>query len=135
MKCVQSEVLADLRKSWRSAWVDAVFVRQLTEGDSDVMDNVYRILDLWRTLADVRNPGVTFAQGRAFTASAKVLVDTLKLSAPSHLAKLKSLEILGEVLCYGSTLGIQSEIPIEASEVAQKTLQVLLRYVQINHLV
>ena len=84
-------------------------------------------MELWKTLVDVRNPGVTFAQGRGFTASAKALVELLPAVTSDHLSKLKSLEVLSQVLCYGSTLGIQSEIPMEASDVAQKTLQIVLR--------
>ena len=37
--------------------------------------------------------------------------------------KWKQLDVLNEVLCYGSTLAIQSDIPVEASEIAQRLLR------------
>ena len=44
MKCVQAEVLTDLRKSWRTAWVDGVVVKHMTAADDSVdgMDDAYR---------------------------------------------------------------------------------------------
>ena len=102
---------------------------QASETESPREENLaHEVMDLWARLVDVRNPVVTFGQARGFTASSVTLVDLLPIKGPSHLTRLKCLEVLSQVLCYGSTLSIQSEIPVEASQVAQKALQVLLRF-------
>lgn len=132
LRCVQAEVLHDLRRSWRSQWVEGLVLssaNQASETESPREENLaHEVMDLWARLVDVRNPVVTFGQARGFTASSVTLVDLLPIKGPSHLTKLKCLEVLSQVLCYGSTLSIQSEIPVEASQVAQKALQVLLRF-------
>jgi len=128
LQSVKHEILNDLKRAWRSSWVNQLV--SSTESSSSVVccdERTLKILDLWRSLVDVRNPAITFAQSRDFTSSTKLLVDLIPAPHPSTLLKLKILEVLNEVLCYGSTLGIQSEIPYEPSEVAQKILQKAVR--------
>ena len=124
LRSVRLEVLAELKRNWRSSWINQYLLPNIrADGVSDPLLN---LMNLWRVLVDVRNPNITYGQARDFNSSTKALVDLI----PEQLdrrAKLKLLEILNEVLCYGSTLGIQSEIPFEASEVAQKILQKALR--------
>ena len=44
-------------------------------------------------------------------------------SETNHLIKQKQMDVLNEVLCYGSTLSIQSTIPCEVSDLAQDLLR------------
>ena len=58
---------------------------------------------------------------REFVSSATNL-DSFKKEENSIL-KRKWLEVLNEILCYGSTLGIQSDVPGEVSEVAHQIVR------------
>ena len=78
------------------------------------------ILSLWKSLVDVKF-NMTHFQMREFVSSATNL-DSFKKEENSIL-KRKWLEVLNEILCYGSTLGIQSDVPGEVSEVAHQIVR------------
>ena len=60
------------------------------------------ILTLWKCLVDVKS-NMTLLQMREFVSSA-ISLDSFKKEENSIL-KRKWLEVLNEILCYGSTLG------------------------------
>ena len=59
---------------------------------------------------------------RDFVSPALLIVDNLPNETESTI-KYKQLDVLNEILCYGSTLAIQSDIPAEVSEISQRLLR------------
>ena len=108
-------LLQNLKINWKT-WVDLT----LTTNDSNTLFKL-PILTLWRTLVDVKS-NMTLQQAREFVSSVKSLVNVLS-SERDAIIKRKWLEIICEVLCYGSTLGIQSDVPTEASELAHRLIR------------
>ena len=78
-------------------------------------------MTLWKSLVSVSS-NLGYSQSKEFVASANRLVSRVAFES-DHLLKLKQMEVLNEVLCYGSTLGIQSSIPCEVSDLAQELLR------------
>jgi hypothetical protein len=113
IKSFNKNLLQSLRVSWKP-WVDLVL------NCDDVLFK-HQTLTLWRSLVDVKS-NMTLHQARDFVSSVCTLVETLPCESDA-LIKRKWLSILCEVLCYGSTLGIQSDVPSEVSEIAHKLLR------------
>ena len=87
-------------------------------------DNHYyrlEILTLWKSLVSVTS-NLAYSQSREFVSSTSQLVGSVAHER-NHLIKQKQIDILNEVLCYGSTLSIQSTIPCEVSDLAQALLR------------
>ena len=59
---------------------------------------------------------------RDFVSPALLIVDNLP-NEKEITIKYKQLDVLNEILCYGSTLAIQSDIPAEVSEISQRLLR------------
>ena len=79
------------------------------------------ILTLWKSLVSVTS-NLGYSQSREFVSSARQLVQSVAYET-NHLIKQKEIDILNEVLCYGTTLSIQSTIPCEVSDLAQELLR------------
>ena len=79
------------------------------------------ILSLWKCLVDVKS-NMTLLQMREFVSSAVPGLESFK-KEESAILKRKWLEVLNEILCYGSTLGIQTDVPGEVSEVAHQIVR------------
>ena len=79
------------------------------------------ILSLWKCLVDVKS-NMTLLQMREFVSSAVPGLESFK-KEESAILKRKWLEVLNEILCYGSTLGIQTDVPGEVSEVAHQIVK------------
>ena len=104
----------ELKLHWRS-WTDRC------QDESGRNSNRVEILTLWKSLVSVSS-NLGYSQSKEFVASANRLVSRVAFET-DHLLKLKQMEVLNEVLCYGSTLGIQSSIPCEVSDLAQELLR------------
>ena len=104
------DVLQNLRNQWKLTWMM----------QSNVKDNL-TCLTLWKSLVDVKS-NMTLHQAREFVSSIKFLIDKIPKES-NALVKRKWLEIFNEVLCYGSTLGIQSDVPSEVSEISHQIVR------------
>ena len=111
IKNYNKNILLNLKSHWKS-WVDLALSNETNDSFK------FPVLNLWRTLVDVKS-NMTLYQAREFVSSVKCLVNVLPREK-NVIIKRKWLEITGEVLCYGSTLGIQSDVPTEASEIAHR---------------
>ena len=109
--------LTELRLQWRNIWVK----RFLTPNSQMSYDDVMYFYDTWRTLVAV-NFTLPYSSMRDFVHPALLIVDDLPNEAETTV-KSKQLDVLNEILCYGSTLAIQSEIPVEASDISQRLLR------------
>ena len=118
-KNYNKHILLNLKSYWKS-WVDLALSNETNDSFK------FPVLNLWRTLVDVKS-NMTLQQAREFLSSVKCLVNVLPREK-NVIIKRKWLEILGEVLCYGSTLGIQSDVPTEASEIAHRYV-ILMIYI------
>ena len=108
----------ELKLHWR-AWME-----RCLESPDDHPDKSYskvEILTLWKSLVSVTS-NLGYSQSREFVSSASQLVRSVACET-NHLLKQKEIDILNEVLCYGSTLSIQSTIPCEVSDLAQELLR------------
>ena len=105
----------ELKQNWR-LWAD----RCLDGPEEETLRKV-EILTLWKSLVSVTS-NIGYSQSREFVSTASRLVGKT-VCETNHLIKAKQLEVLNEVLCYGSTLGIQSTIPCEVSDLAQELLR------------
>lgn len=119
IKNYNKHILLNLKSHWKS-WVDLALSNETNDSFK------FPVLNLWRTLVDVKS-NMTLQQAREFLSSVKCLVNVLPREK-NVIIKRKWLEILGEVLCYGSTLGIQSDVPTEASEIAHRYV-ILMIYI------
>ena len=108
-----SILFQNLRSHWKLSWMSQLNSSSDLKFKSD-------ILSLWKSLVDVKF-NMTHFQMREFVSSATNL-DSFKKEENSIL-KRKWLEVLNEILCYGSTLGIQSDVPGEVSEVAHQIVR------------
>ena len=107
----------DLRQSWRTIWM-----KKCVNGNtSEDYESILQFYDIWKALVAV-NTTVPFSATRDFVSPSLVMIDDISPETDLSI-KWKQLDILNEILCYGSTLGIQSDIPVEASEVAQRLLR------------
>ncbi len=114
-------LMSELRSNWKT-WVN-----QALNSDSD--DDVFKVktLTLWRSMVDIKS-NVSLHLSREFVSTSTYLVECLlqddhEETSDEAILQRKRLDILCEVFCYGSTLGIQSDIPSEVSEVAHKLLR------------
>ena len=109
--------LSELRLQWRNVWV-----KRLLSTTSQVnYEDSLLFYDVWKTLVAV-NLTLPYSSMREFIHPALLIIDDLPMQTDVSI-KLKQLEVLNEILCYGSTLAIQSDIPIEASDISQKLLR------------
>ena len=115
VKSYNKILLQNLKNNWKN-WVDLT----ISSENSNILFKL-PILTLWRTLVDVKS-NMTLQQAREFVSSVKNLVNVLP-NEQDCMIKRKWLGILCEVLCYGSTLGIQSDVPTEASELAHRFIR------------
>ena len=104
-----SEILQNLRIHWKLKVQNGLTEKDLT------------CLTLWKSLVDVKS-NMTLFQAREFVSSVKHLIDKIP-NESDPLIKRKWLEIFNEVLCYGSTLGIQSDVPSEVSEISHQIVR------------
>ena len=104
------DVLQHLKNQWKLTWMM----------QDNVKDNL-TCLTLWKSLVDVKS-NMTLHQAREFVSSIKFLIDKIP-DESNALVKRKWLEIFNEVLCYGSTLGIQSDVPSEVSEISHQIVR------------
>ena len=114
---MRQSVLNELRQHWRCTWVKR-FIGVNTEVNYE--DELY-FYDIWKALVAV-NSTLPFSAMRDFVSPALLMVDNLPNETELTI-KWKQLDVLNEILCYGSTLAIQSDIPVEASEIAQRLLR------------
>ena len=103
---------------WRIIWVNRFLP---PDCDSDYQDSIY-FYDVWKTLVAV-NLTVPYSSMRDFVHPALLIVDELPKETDICI-KSKQLDVLNEILCYGSTLAIQSDIPVEASDISQRLLRI-----------
>ena len=68
------------------------------------------------------NSSLPYSSMRDFVSPALLIVDYLPNETEITI-KYKQLDVLNEILCYGSTLAIQSDIPVEVSEISQRLLR------------
>jgi hypothetical protein len=81
----------------------------------------YEFLNLMRKIVSVRS-NVGVAACRELIGSTVQLVP--EITAPKNcLLWRKQLDLLNEVLCYGSTLALQSDVPHEVSQIAQAIIK------------
>jgi hypothetical protein len=83
-------------------------------------DNLY-FYDIWKSLVAV-NSSLPYSSMRDFVSPALLIVDNLPNETEITI-KYKQLDVLNEILCYGSTLAIQSDVPVEVSEISQRLLR------------
>ena len=110
-------MLTDLRQHWRNIWAK----RFVTIDSGMTYSDNLCFYEIWKALVAV-NSTLPFASIRDFVSPALLIIDHLPDDTPISI-KWKQLDVLNEILCYGSTLGIQSDIPVEASEIAQRLLR------------
>ena len=107
----------DLRQHWRNIWV-----KRCIGSDTKLSyEDILYFYDIWKALVAV-NSNLPFSAMRDFVSPVLLIVDSL----PNNVditTKWKQLDVINEVLCYGSTLAIQSDIPVEASDIAQRLLR------------
>lgn len=90
-----------------------------------VDDQVMAVYDVWECLV-APDSNMPFPVTREFVSCSLPLADRMPAETDMYL-KRRQLAVLNRVLCYGQALGIQSEVPSEASEVAQLLLRRAIR--------
>ncbi len=105
----------ELKMNWKQ-WME----RSLSDSDLNVGKKL-EIFTLWKSLVAVES-NLGSAQSREFVLSASKLVPRI-VTEENHLIAQKEFDILNAVLCYGTTLGIQSSIPCEVSDISQSLLR------------
>jgi len=114
----------ELKQNWRS-WMDRCMDEPPSQQQQQSTEDkhFYRLenLNLWKSLVSVTS-NLAYSQSREFVSSTSQLVGSVA-NESNHLIKQKQIDILNEVLCYGSTLSIQSTIPCEVSDLAQALLR------------
>jgi len=105
----------ELKTNWKQ-WMET----SLSDSSLDPLKKL-EIFTLWKSLVSVES-NLGSAQSREFVLSAAKLVPRI-VTETNHLISQKMLDILNAVLCYGTTLGIQSSIPCEVSDISQSLLR------------
>ncbi len=103
--------IQDLRSKWKVSYIENLSL------SSDLAKA--QILTLWKSLVDVKS-NMSLSQMRDFVSS--VDLEKFKKEDKAMLCR-KWLEVYNEILCYGSTLGIQSDVPGEVSEIAHQIVR------------
>ena len=117
MQNLKQACLAELRLQWRIVWVNHFLP---SDSDTHFQNSMY-FYDVWKNLVAV-NLTLPYSATREFVHPALLIVDELPKDIEITI-KSKQLDVLNEILCYGSTLAIQSDIPVEASDISQRLLR------------
>lgn len=105
----------ELKTNWKQ-WME----KSLSSSALNVGKKL-EIFTLWKSLVAVES-NLGSAQSREFVLSACKLVPRI-VTEENHLIAQKEFDILNAVLCYGTTLGIQSSIPCEVSDISQSLMR------------
>ena len=113
-KTFNKHLIHTVRSSWKLSWMEKL------SQDSSEFSVKFQILELWKGLVDVKS-NMTLHQMREFVSSVSI---SIFKKEENPILKRKWLEVFNEILCYGSTLGIQSDIPGDVSEVAHQIVRI-----------